>query len=183
MRSPVARSAVTEDERKALEEAYKLLQRLAAPAVSSWGIVSWNDPNPRHSPQHEFYAAVGFIHCLLDPDPEKSGEARQAANDFLGALAPTVREIILPALRKGLPPQQPTKGRPTGSFVLRDRLIVSLIEHIHQEFGFDPTRNPAEKEKEFPRPSACSIVAEALKKLGVSLSESQVATIWAHRNN
>jgi hypothetical protein len=166
---------------EAIEEAKKLLKPLVAP-TRSWAIVSWTDPEPRHSPKDEFYAAVGFIHCLLDPDPEKSGEDRQAADNFLGAFAPIVREVILPALCKGLPAPQPTKGRPSGSFMLRDRRIVTVVEHIHQKYGFDRTRNPAEQEKDFPRPSACSIVAEALKKLGVErLKESHVNAIWTHR--
>jgi hypothetical protein len=187
MREPIANSTAAEDARveEAIEEARKLLKLLAAP-VRSWSIVNWNDPE--RDPRDEFYAAVGFIHGLLDPDPEKSGDDRRAADNFLGEYARIVREVVLPALRRGLPPKRPRQKRgqdtapnqqkkdrlPGSSLLLRDRRIAAVVEHIHRKYGFNPTRNSTTEGA-----SACFIVAEALKRLGIKrLGESHVATIW-----
>jgi hypothetical protein len=55
--------------------------------------------------------------------------------------------------------------------VIIDRLIPPLLD------AFKATRNDATKDAE----SACSIVTQALARLGIHLSESQVETIWAKR--
>lgn len=55
----------------------------------------------------------------------------------------------------------------------RNFYIACTIHHIVKE-GFKPTRNRATTEVE----SACSIVAKALPKIGVHLSESAVEKIW-----
>jgi hypothetical protein len=100
-RTPQRGDSATNEEKRvkeeAIEEAKRKLRPLTA-TVRSWAIINVNDPDPRHSPKDEYHAAVGFIHCLLDPDPEKSGDARQAADNFLGGFAPIVRKFILPAL-------------------------------------------------------------------------------------
>jgi hypothetical protein len=155
-------SATNEEKRveEAIEEAKTHLRPFTA-AVRSWAIINFNDPDPRRSPKDEYYAAVGFIHCLLDPD-EKCGDARQAADNFLGVFAPMTRKAILPALRRGLPPKR-QKGDPPDSLLLRDRWIAAVVEHICSRYGFNPTRNNATE-----GPCGCSIVAEALKQLGIN---------------
>src|SRR5262245_7165985 len=206
MHKPIANNSVAVEKKRieeAIEEAKRLLKRLAAPA-RSWAIVSWNDPNPRHSPKDKFYSAVGFIHCLLDPDP-KDKEARQAADNFLGKIllgqqtqpahrcavlrrvyAQMVREVVLPALRTGRPPTREKRKRgaapkqqekePSGSHLLRDRWIAAVVDHIHEKFEFEyPTRNPSTEDGA----RACYIVAEALRKLKIKPSSaSHVAAIW-----
>jgi hypothetical protein len=178
-RTPQRGDSATNEEKRvkeeAIEEAKRKLRPLTA-TVRSWAIINVNDPDPRHSPKDEYHAAVGFIHCLLDPDPEKSGDARQAADNFLGGFAPIVRKFILPALRQGLPRKR-QKGDPPDSLLLRDRWIAAVVEHICRRYDFDATRNEATKEA--GRECGCSIVAEALKRLGIKrLGESQVATTW-----
>jgi hypothetical protein len=180
-----ANSATDEEKRvkKAIEEAEWHLRPLTTPALS-WSIISWNDPDAVRDPKAEFYAAVGFVDALLNPDPKRDKEGRQAADSFLGEYARLVRENIIPALWRGRPPKrqkrdqrpkQQKKGPPDS---LRDRWIAAVVEDICRRYGFNPTRNPATKEKE-SRPSACYIVAEALKRLGIKrLGESHVATIW-----
>jgi len=178
MRDPtVDASAAAEDRR--VEEAIKEAQRLLGPLTKnplSWAIVGWHDPDARRNPKDEFYAARGLIHCLLDPDPKTCADARQAADNFLGALgvdAQIVREVVFPALRKGLPPKQSKKDLPR-SLLLRDRWIAAVVDRICAQYRFNPTRNNATE-----RECACSIVARAAKRLGIKrLGESQVATIW-----
>jgi hypothetical protein len=136
----------------AVAEARYLLGRLGL------DYVSWSDPDPRDA----FRSAVGAIDSILN-DPN--------ADSFLGALAPIVRKVIIPALKQGLPPKQLRRGQPTNSF--RDRLIAETVEQICRR-GFSPTRNEASDQE-----CGCSIVAEALGQLGIRLKEKSVARIWA----
>jgi hypothetical protein len=67
-------------------------------------------------------------------------------------------------------------GRPAADFYLRNRVIYATVETTIDR-GFRPTRN------EIPRgESACSIVASALEKLGVTLDEKTIARIWRERH-
>jgi hypothetical protein len=156
---------------KAIKEAKTRLGPLAT--ARSWSIIGWHDPDSVRDPKAEFYSAVGFIDALLNPDPEKDKEGRQVADDFLGVCAQLVREAILPALRRGLPPRQKRDQRPKQQFLFRDRWIAAVVEGICNQYGFNPTRNDATEEE-----CGCSIVAGVLRRLGIKLSESQVATIW-----
>jgi hypothetical protein len=56
--------------------------------------------------------------------------------------------------------------------------IVFLVEHF-QEYGFHPTRN---RETHNQR-SGCSLVAEALSKMGHPISEAGVEEVWRDRDN
>jgi hypothetical protein len=59
----------------------------------------------------------------------------------------------------------------------RDYWITAAIEEVIAR-GFEPTRNREATEAPF---SACAIVAEVLKQMGIKLSERGVETIWAKR--
>jgi hypothetical protein len=182
MREWITNSATNEEKRvkKAIEEAERQLRPLAASALS-WSIISWNNPDAVRDPRAEFYAAVGFLDALLNPDPKGDKEGRQAADNFLGEYARLVREAIIPALWRGRPPkrqkrdQRPKqqKKSPPGS-LLRDRWIAAVVEDICRRYGFHPTRSDATEGE-----CGASIVAEALKRHGFKrLGESHVATIW-----
>jgi hypothetical protein len=91
------------------------------------------------------------------------------------SIPPNLREVILARLDYKLLPR-PRRGRRTvGEFAPRDYLIVKAIKQITRQ-GFKPTRNPASK-----RPCGCSIVAAALARVGVHMSESAITTIWDQR--
>jgi hypothetical protein len=67
-------------------------------------------------------------------------------------------------------------GRPSADFNLRNSVIFATVETTIAR-GFRPTRN------EIPHgESACSIVASALEKLGVTLNEKTIARIWRERH-
>jgi hypothetical protein len=158
----------------AVEEACKLLRPLTKPA-RSWGIVNWSDPDAANDPRDEFEAAIEFVIALLDPADSR---ARQAADEFLGAhspiAAPIVRKVVLPALRLGRLPKQ--KG-PHG-LLLRDRWIAAVVTTICQRYGLRPYRNQANK-REY---NGCAIVAKALGRLGINITEETVRQIYMRHN-
>src|SRR5438132_13894538 len=101
--------------------------------------------------------------AILNHAAVDSGIPRESATQRIG-------------IRQGLPRKR-QKGDPPDSLLLRDRWIAAVVEHICRRYDFDATRNEATKEA--GRECGCSIVAEALKRLGIKrLGESQVATIW-----
>jgi effector-binding domain-containing protein len=57
----------------------------------------------------------------------------------------------------------------------RDWVIGSTVESL-RSFGFRPTRNRAERQRQ----SGCSIVADVLASNGLHLSEQAVEKIWRH---
>jgi len=164
----------------AIAEACELLRPLTKPALS-WSIVHWNDPPASNDPRDEFEAAVEFVIALLDPaTPTSSAQAEHydsqaqlAADEFLGARASIVRKVILPALRLGHPPKR--RGPRRGGNLLRDRWIAAVVTTICKRHGLDPYRNPASEHTH----NGCSVVAEALKRLGIGLAEKTVAGIYA----
>jgi hypothetical protein len=60
----------------------------------------------------------------------------------------------------------------------RDVLIVVAVARLVEVGGFTPTRSVATKEKKPDRKSACSIVAEISRELGVPVEERTVENIW-----
>jgi hypothetical protein len=153
-------------DKAALEEAILLLGRLRK------NVYSWNEPG---NPQEEFHASVALIDSILGDatgeTPKKRRQAVARVNKFLGpVLAPIVREVALPALRRGRPPIRARPGQPAGS--PRDRWIAATGEQICRNYGFDLTRNPSTT-----RHCAASIIAKALDRLGMPLSEKRVARI------
>jgi hypothetical protein len=59
----------------------------------------------------------------------------------------------------------------------RDIGIACVVYLAHIQLGLNPTRN--RESRRARRPSACSIVAEALRRTGTDISESRVQNIWA----
>ena len=76
------------------------------------------------------------------------------------------------------PLQKRMRGRSAAENSLRDAVIAGwLIPPLLSE-GFYPTRNEETKDAD-KRECACSIVAEALEHVAISLSEKRIAEIWA----
>jgi hypothetical protein len=59
----------------------------------------------------------------------------------------------------------------------RNFVIIYAVARLTQQ-GFRPTRNREQEAQE----SACSIVTEALKRVGVHMDESNVEKIWGGRS-
>lgn len=176
----------------AIAEACELLRPLTTPARSR-SVVNWDDPDASNDPRNLFEAAVEFVIALLDPDPPSTGQpktydsqaqlagnefwgvydsqAQQAADEFLGVYAPIVRKVVLPALRLGRPLER--KGPRRGGNLLRDRWIAVAVTTISQRHELDPYRNPLSE-----HPCGCSVVADALRRLGIELAESSVEEIY-----
>jgi hypothetical protein len=166
---------VTDEEREkaaeaALAEAHKLLGPPAGPPLS-WAVVNWDNPDS-NDPRDAFESAVEFVIALLDP-----GVGRRAADEFLNDLAPIVRKAILPSLRLGLPPKKSRSQSSSRSLLLRDRRIAAVVTIICEQYRLNPTRNEASLGE---RPCCgCSIVAEALNRLGIKMTEGSVERIYA----
>ena len=87
-----------------------------------------------------------------------------------------LRDYICGRLMLGPPRPTPRKGRSAKENRWRDVCIQGwLIPPLLPEFP--ATRNDATTETE----SACSIVSEALKNIGIELSEKGVANVWNAR--
>jgi hypothetical protein len=163
----VRNSRVTVEEREeaaeaALTDACKMLRPLAKPA-RSWAIVIWGDPDA--DPRDKYEAAIEYVIALLE---------QPAADGLLGAQASTVRESILPALRLGCPP----RGHGPRNTLARDRYIAVVVTAMCRGHGLDPYRNPISEHKN----SGCAVVARALARLGIRLTEKTVERIYAeHR--
>jgi hypothetical protein len=169
------RDPVTTTEAERVEDAVVLacallagLARIPAPRGATRDLFSFDDlaPEPFNkakldtaSPQDRFYIAVELA-------------ARVLPDDSIG------RKVIA-ALRTGRPPLRKRGGRAEshGKRKPRDRdrdgRIATAVGGMVW-LGFHPTRNPGTD-----RESGCSIVAEALRRLGIKkLGEKAVAAIW-----
>jgi hypothetical protein len=59
----------------------------------------------------------------------------------------------------------------------RDIGIAVLVYWVRQQFGLSPTRN--RESRRARRPSASSVVAAAMRRNGIEISESRVQNIWS----
>jgi hypothetical protein len=60
----------------------------------------------------------------------------------------------------------------------RDVQIMIAVYTVTTDFGFNPTRNHAARDADDAAESACSIVAQALARNGIHMSEDAVEQIW-----
>ena len=71
--------------------------------------------------------------------------------------------------------------RPEASllYINADSVLEAVLQHL-EFFGFCPTRNLAKRpgKKASLKASGCSIVAEALGRLGIHMSEANVVACW-----
>jgi hypothetical protein len=97
-------------------------------------------------------------------------EASYHIKGIPGLIMPArVREYILGVLSRSAESQRHTYAAG------RDQDIVQVVHEIATKHGFPPTRNRETRRTE----SACSIVAKALARLGVCMSERSIEDIWA----
>ena len=117
----------------------------------------------------------------------KKGErlARQACLEMAAAyirrgrpVHPLLAEFAADALDASARASGKRRGRDPRANELRDLLIANIIADLEADFGIDPTRNQATKEKG-GRESGCAIVARLLTKAGVDLRERAVEDVWA----
>jgi hypothetical protein len=87
--------------------------------------------------------------------------------------------LVLLRRRFEAPPERPGQLRTDNNFE-RNFCIVTLVGSLSSA-GFAPTRNRAAQDKDGP-PSGCSIVAEALTRVGRSMTERAVEEVWADRD-
>jgi hypothetical protein len=93
--------------------------------------------------------------------------------DYWGPL----RDYAIKFLRNPEPSKK-RPGRKRSELRQRDNAIFYAAWRINRQWGFSPTRNVLTRN----RPSATSIVKEALEEVAVNLSEDDVVKIWrAHK--
>ena len=115
--------------------------------------------NPKRKLQH----AIALIECVL---------SHKTANRIPGI--EIARKAAIPILKRARPP---IRKRGSYSLTLRDQSIVEAVASICRQYDFKPTRNPASRDEEHA-PCGCSIVADALSKLGIKLGEKRITNIW-----
>lgn len=169
---------VTPKEREAaITEACELLRPLTKSGF--WSVVNWNDP-ASNDPRDVFECAVELVIALLDPAVPTSSaavetydsRAQHAADELLGVHASIVRKVVLPALRTGRPPKR--KGPRRGGNLLWYCWVAAVVTTICQRHRLDPYRNPLSEHT----CNGCSVVSEALKRLGIGREEKTVASIY-----
>src|SRR5262245_15778256 len=148
-------------EEKAIETATYFLGRIIA------DITSWDEQGTdAGSPKRELRHAIAFIECVLSDE---------AANDIPGIKI--ARKTAIPILKRARPPA----GEKSGALSWRDQLIIEAIRQVWARHNLKPTRNPGNRDEEHD-PSGCSVVAKALRRRGIELSEKRIAEqIWAKR--
>jgi hypothetical protein len=75
------------------------------------------------------------------------------------------------------PPSTQKRGRRATDNNLRDAVIAGWLIPPLLSKGFMATRNKATKDAERAE-CACSIISQALKGIGIILSEKRIAEIW-----
>ena len=96
-----------------------------------------------------------------------------------GILPNDVRAFVYDELAKDKTLLRGRGKHVSGEFRRRDAFLVALLEHMHNKFGFNPTRNDASRDNH----SASSIVHIVLNRLGLKLAERTIDDIWTSRSN
>ena len=116
---------------------------------------------------------------IVKEDADADEVVRTVAATMLrrgNTLPPPLAEYAATVLTNGIPNHSPGKNKLIN--LVRDGHIACAV-NIVKGYGFKPTRNAATKDA-----SACSIVADALKDLGISsqhgkpMREANVVEIW-----
>jgi hypothetical protein len=118
----------------------------------------------------EFFGGLGSTRRLTDLGKAMSEVSRAAR---AGLLSENVRRYLDDILLFHAP-------RKRASMDFRNEDFVRLIKQICEEFGLNPTRNPAFHGTR-AHLSGCAIVTMALNELGENVAESTVAKIWQNR--
>lgn len=151
-----------EDEEEAIKTATYFLGRLIA------DVTSWDEQgSDAGSPKRELQHAIALIECVLNA----------AADDIPGI--EIARKAAIPIFKRARPPA--AKKRGAHSLSWRNQLIIEAIRQVCARHNLKPTRNPGSRDEDHD-PSGCSIVAEALRRRGIKLSEKRITDeIWPKR--
>jgi hypothetical protein len=96
---------------------------------------------------------------------------------YLAPLIPAARYL----LREEKKPSGPGKrGRDGACHLGRDLAILETVREVNRKYSLDHTRNRATADKDLGA-SACSIVAEALTRNGIPMTEGAIEAIWTKR--
>jgi hypothetical protein len=133
---------------------------------------------------NELEAAVEWACRALSEMPLEPMDAQKVAVYMLGACAlrhtprPT-KEDVSRLIDLALKPQR-KRGGDTFLNAPRNVYILMAIRSVSRKFGLKPTLNPVSRDQ--GRHSACSVVAEAVRRLGAKkLTESAILKIWTDR--
>jgi hypothetical protein len=137
-----------------------------------WVDSRWSGKSPKDEREEGFHNAVEIAQKIIN-DP--------TCDDLLNkhARVPGARPMIIAALEIARPrPRKKGEVREQMNS-LRNEWIAEAVALTCRDGAFLPTRNRDAK-KENRRESGCSIIAKALRQLGVKpSSEKSVAKIWA----
>jgi hypothetical protein len=138
----------------------------------------------------EFYSlltpATGFDKLVKLVKEARTGDAD--ANSLLQrlgglfvtsgvALPEPLRGYIADSLQKKINAGPSRRGKHRQAGLPRNFVVMYVVARV-ADHGFHPTRNREQKTHE----SACSIVAEALERVGVHIEETSVEKIWEGRS-
>jgi hypothetical protein len=88
-----------------------------------------------------------------------------------------VKSYLVEILERHMRRISKARGRKGETNFIRNEMIVSVIENLQHDFGFNPTRGEGSK----TRASGCSVVAGVLREGGLNRTERAVETIWRRR--
>jgi hypothetical protein len=150
-------------EEEAIKTATYFLGRIIAD-VTSWDEQGTDAGNPARELRH----AIAFIECVLGDE---------AADGIPGIKI--ARKAAIPILKRARPPAGSKSGAHSLSW--RNQLIIEAIRQVCARHNLKATRNVGNRDEEHD-PSGCSVVAEALRRREIELSESRITKeIWAKR--
>jgi hypothetical protein len=131
-----------------------------------WADSRWSGQDPKDDWKEGFHAPVEVARQIIN-DPACDSLLHKHAG------VPNARKAIIAALERARP-------RPRKKGELREQMrIAENVALICKDFEYLPTRNKDPKDTRNRRESGCSIVAEALRRLGLKPGEKGVADIWA----
>jgi hypothetical protein len=156
-----------------------LAEKALAPSTEKWPL--FNEERLRADYNDE--KARPLIHRALH---EQDADADAALSEIIfqhllkgRELPQNLRAFLMVLMRRRFeqPPKR-SRGAQRNRFFARNRFIVSMITSLHSNMGFSPTRNRASKNS---RPCGCSIVADALTRIGKPTTERAVEEVWLNR--
>jgi hypothetical protein len=174
MRDPAVNAASAGEAQRVKDAIESARVRLYWTLISDrrWADSRWSGKSPKDEWEEAFHDAVEIAQNIIN-DP--------ACDDLLHrhARVPGARPMITAALQLARPrPRKKGEVREQMN-ALRNEWIAEAVALTCRDGAFSPTRNRDAK-KENRRESGCSIIAKALRQLGVKpSSEKSVATIWA----
>jgi hypothetical protein len=171
MRDPTVNAGAAAEAKRVRDAIEKARSCLFWTLVSDrrWADSRWSGQDPKDDWEQGFRHAIALARKIIN-DPACDSLLRKHAP------VPGAREAITAALQRARPRPRKKGELREQMNALRDQRIAEMVALTCQD-GFYVNRGSATKDHE-RRESACSIVAEALSKLGFKLSEKRVKAIW-----